>query len=423
MPLPGVRFEPAPGPVLVALSGGPDSTALLLWLHTHGAQVVAAHFDHALRPESAAEAGEVRAFCAALGVPCLVERRAVPMPAGSRQAAARSLRLAFLDRAAEQAGAAAVAVAHTADDVVEGVLLHLLRGAALPGLRGMPPRRGATVRPFWGVWRRDVEAYLRAAGTTPLRDPSNLDLEHYARVRVRARLLPELRSRLPGLDARVWRVALRAVAWTQELEQDARACGPGLDRLGAATPAVRAEVYRQLHGALPALDRRQLAAVDRLALRGATGDGLDLPAGRLWRDRDRLVLEPAPTASFSPPELPPPRVHWCDGCGLGIGEAVHLAPASAPPRVRAVHRRPGLRMRRAGGQGTRKLQDLLVDAGVPRRHRDALALVCQEGAEGRLLWVPGVARAEGLTVATELPGWHVSLDAGPPIGGEGKGKG
>lgn len=417
MPLPGVRYEPAAGPVLVALSGGPDSTALLLWLRTHGAEVVAAHYDHALRPESEAEAHEVQAFCSALGVPCRVERRAVPMPGGSRQAAARDLRLAFLDRSADRVGAVAVAVAHTADDVVEGVLLHLLRGSALPGLRGMPPRRDRIVRPFWGAWRRDVEAYLRAAGVTPLRDPSNRDVEHYARVRVRADLLPALRSRAPGLDGRVWRVALRAVAWTEELEEAARACGPRLDHLAASTPAVRNEVYRQLHGDLPALARRHLRAVDRLALTGATGDGLDLPAGRVWRDRDRLVLEPATPV---PVVLPQPRVHWCEGCGAGIAEAVHLPGGDAPPQVQIVHRRPGLRMRPAGGRGTRKLQDLLVDAGVPRRHRDALPLLCEEvapGAEGRLLWVPGVARAEAITVAGERPGWHVSLEPGSPARG------
>ncbi|MBO0703265.1 MAG: tRNA lysidine(34) synthetase TilS, partial [Candidatus Dormibacteraeota bacterium] len=140
---------------------------------------------------------------------------------------------------------------------------------------------------------------------------------------------------------------------------------------------------------------------------------------RLWRDRDRLVLEPAPQ---TPPPLPRPRVHWCDGCGAAIDEALHLPPAATPPEVRTVHRHPGLRMRPAGSRGSRKLQDLLVDAGIPRRLRDALPLLCEGGApgsEGRLLWVPGVARAEGLTVATRLPGWHVSLDAGPPIGGGG----
>lgn len=421
--LPGAQFDGGPpGPVLVALSGGPDSTALLLWLRARGTAVVAAHYDHALRPESAAEAAEVRAFCATLGVPCLVERRRTPMPAaGSRQAAARELRLAFLERAAARVGAAQIAVAHTADDVVEGVLLHLLRGSALPGLRGMPPRRGRIVRPFWGVWHADVEAYLSRAGVTPLRDPSNQDAGHYARVRVRVHLLPALRSRVPGLDARIWRVAARAVGWTGELERAARDCGPGLDRLAAATPAVRHEVYRRLHGGLPALGRRQLEAIDRLVLGGTTGDGLDLPGGRLWRDRDRLVLEPASTA---PPPLPVPRVRWCEGCRASLDEAVHLPGDRPPAGLSAVRRRPGLRLGPAGGRGTHKLQDLLVDAGVPRRERDALPLLWEgpAGPEGRLLWVPGVARAAGLTAPTDRPGWHVSLGPAPADRRGGKGK-
>ncbi len=244
------------------------------------------------------------------------------MAAGSRQAAARALRLAFLERAADRTGAAAVAVGHTADDVVEGVVLHLLRGAALPGLRGMPPRNGRTLRPLWGVWHRDVEAYLRAAGVTPLRDPSNQDAEHYARVRVRLHLLPELRSHLPEVDHRVWRVAVRAVAWTERLEQEAGECGPRLEDLVAAVPAVRHEVYRQLHGGLPALNRRHLEAVDRLVLRGATGDGLDLPAGRLWRERDHLVLErvtPIPAVLHGAPGAAGALVRGLRGSDRGGG--------------------------------------------------------------------------------------------------------
>ena len=409
----------------MALSGGPDSTALLLWLQGIGAKVIAAHYDHALRPESAAEAAQVMAFCMALGIPCMAERREAPMAAGSRQAAARALRLAFLERAADRTGAAAVAVGHTADDVVEGVVLHLLRGAALPGLRGMPPRNGRTLRPLWGVWHRDVEAYLRAAGVTPLRDPSNQDAEHYARVRVRLHVLPELRSHLPEVDHRVWRVAVRAVAWTERLEQEAGECGPRLEDLLAAVPAVRHEVYRQLHGGLPALNRRHLEAVDRLVLRGATGDGLDLPAGRLWRERDHLALEPVTPIPAVLPMLPAPRVRWCEGCVAPIEEAVHLPGGGIPPRVRVRRRNPGLRLRPAGARGSRKLQDLLVDAGVPRRHRDALPLVFEAdapGTDGRLLWVPGVVRAEGLTMPTGHPGWHVSLVESPLIGRPGNKK-
>jgi tRNA(Ile)-lysidine synthase len=144
--------------VLVAISGGPDSTALLLALCEEGHSVVAAHYDHALQPESDRAAHRVRDLCAGLGVEVLVERREKPLPRGSVQAAARSLRYEFLERARTEAGADIVAIAHTADDVVEGVVLHLLRGCGLAGLRGMPERRGVFVRPLLSVWRRDASS-------------------------------------------------------------------------------------------------------------------------------------------------------------------------------------------------------------------------------------------------------------------------
>src|SRR4029077_19466598 len=126
--------------VLVAVSGGPDSTALLVALIEAGHHVVAAHYDHALQPGSANAAGHVRDLCARLGVELIIERRERAMPRGSVQAGARGLRYEFLERARRQAGADVVAIAHNADDVVEGVVLHLLRGCGLAGMRGMPAR-------------------------------------------------------------------------------------------------------------------------------------------------------------------------------------------------------------------------------------------------------------------------------------------
>jgi len=107
--------------VLVAVSGGHDSTALLVALREEGHSVVAAHYDHALQPESARAAEHVRALSGRLGVDVLIERRTRSMPRGSVQAGARGLRYEFLERARAQAGADVVAIAHTADDVVEGV--------------------------------------------------------------------------------------------------------------------------------------------------------------------------------------------------------------------------------------------------------------------------------------------------------------
>src|SRR5256885_15147764 len=144
------------GRVLAAVSGGPDSTALLIALHEAGRDLVAAHYDHALREGSDDVARQVAELCERLNVRLITERRTEPLPRGSLQAAARALRYAFFDRARVEAGADVVAIAHTADDLVEGAVLHLLRGRGLAGLRGMPPPRGHYVRPWVNAWRRGV---------------------------------------------------------------------------------------------------------------------------------------------------------------------------------------------------------------------------------------------------------------------------
>src|SRR5258708_39664329 len=159
--------------VLVALSGGPDSTALLLALREEGRTVAAAHYDHALQPGSGHVAEHVRELCRRLGVDLVVERRETPLPRGSVQAAARTLRYEFLERARLQTGADVVAIAHTANDVVEGVVLHMLRGCGLAGLRGMPARRGVFVRPMLSVRRKDGVGYLDQRAAQAVEDPAN----------------------------------------------------------------------------------------------------------------------------------------------------------------------------------------------------------------------------------------------------------
>src|SRR5712664_2608898 len=187
--------------VLVAVSGGPDSTALLLALKELGCNVTAAHFDHVLREGSDKVAEQVTALSQRLSVQLVSERRSAPMPRGSVQAAARVLRYEFLERARTKAAADVVAIAHTADDVVEGAVLHLMRGCGLAGLRGMPERRGVFVRPLLSVWRREIVDYLNRHGIEPLEDPANSNAS-YARVRVRHNILPALERDKPGIMRR-----------------------------------------------------------------------------------------------------------------------------------------------------------------------------------------------------------------------------
>jgi tRNA(Ile)-lysidine synthase len=270
--------------VLVAVSGGSDSTALLVGLHELGRMVTAAHFDHALRPGSAEDAQFVARLCDRLGVPLIRARRDRELPRGSRQAAARRLRYEFLERARAAAGAGLVALAHTADDQVEGMLLHLSRGCAFAGLRGMPARRGRIVRPLLGAWRRDLRAALKSAGFAWLEDPANADLA-YARARVRHQLLPRLERDRPGITRRLRAVAELAASLQAELDLAAAELHDGSRAarrpLVAAREPVRREALRRIYvaagGAEPGLSRQQLAEMERLLLARRTGAAVDLP--------------------------------------------------------------------------------------------------------------------------------------------------
>jgi len=395
---------------MVGLSGGPDSTALLVALKEAGFEVVAAHFDHALRPGSERDAAVVARLCRELAVDLVVDRRAEPLRAGSVQAAAREARHAFLEGARRARGAGLLALGHTADDVVEGVLLHLLRGTALAGMRGMPRVRGRIVRPFLGTWRRDIEAFLEERGRVPLRDPANADLR-YARARVRGQLLPRLERDLPGVSGRLLRVAERSRLLQSELEGEARRLIGGgrlaLSGLRAATPTLRREALRQLFvaagGSDPGLDRRTLASMEQLALRSGTGAGLDLPDGLRLR---RLYgeLEVSPTVGASPDRVT--LVRWnCSGCD--VATAAHLRPGA---RLSLGKRSAGLRMRPLPDRGSRKLQDILVDARVPRHERDGLDLVF---ADGQLAWVPGIALDARWAAPVGMLSDHVEVRGGP----------
>src|SRR2546430_8269011 len=136
------------GKVLAAVSGGRDSTGLLIGLHESGDDVVAAHYDRALRDGSADVARQVAELCARRGITLISERRTEALPKGSLQAAARKLRYAFLDRARAEAGAGGVALGHTPRDPVAGGGMSLLRGWGTPCFRCCSALRGQYHRPF-----------------------------------------------------------------------------------------------------------------------------------------------------------------------------------------------------------------------------------------------------------------------------------
>ncbi len=220
--------------LLVGVSGGPDSLCLLHALQRSGYAVIAAYYNHHLRPEAADEARFVENMATQMGIHYVGGEGEVAEEARrsgqSIEATAREMRYRFLFDSAREFGADAVVVAHNANDQVETVLMHLLRGSGLDGLRGMQFRSLTTwdehiplVRPLLRCWRNEIEAYCEEAGLHPLLDASNLE-PTYLRNRVRLTLLPELEQLTPGAAQRIWgftRLAAEELQFVDELEQRA----------------------------------------------------------------------------------------------------------------------------------------------------------------------------------------------------------
>ena len=275
--------------LLVGVSGGPDSTALLYALvcaaDSRGLRLFVVHVDHGIRRESGDDAQRVRALAATVGVRCLVLRggpriaRGGPLGrAGGLEQAAREARYTLLARAARRTGAAAIAIAHTIEDQAETVLLRLLRGTGPRGLGGMRPVArlyGARIlRPMLDTSREEVAESLVAHGATPVRDASNDDLTR-ERNWLRHEILPALAQRwgasLPRRIARMARLA--------------RASADAEEQLAAAAYAVVAS-HREPSNVAPtassiALDGPRLASYSHAVQRSVVRHALRELAGTL----------------------------------------------------------------------------------------------------------------------------------------------
>jgi len=195
-------------PIIVGVSGGPDSLCLMETLRQAGYYVIVAHFNHQLRPESGQDARMVEKTAARLMLGCIIDGADVRTYAEqeklSIEEAARNLRYRFMFRLARERNAQAVAVGHTADDQVETVLMHFLRGSALTGLKGMSFRSYLkifdadipVIRPLLKMWREETVVYCAVNGLRPHYDSSN-DSLNFQRNRIRHLLIPSLESYNP----------------------------------------------------------------------------------------------------------------------------------------------------------------------------------------------------------------------------------
>jgi tRNA(Ile)-lysidine synthase len=409
--------------VLVAVSGGADSVALLhvlmrlaeeLSLRLH-----VVHVDHGLRPDSQGDAGFVRQLAARLGVPADVVRVKVPV-GGSLEAAARAARYAALDADARRLGARRIAVGHTADDQAETVLMRMLAGAGVRGLAGIPPLRGRIIRPLIETRRSELVATLEAAELPWVEDPSNRDPKFF-RNRIRHELLPLLSASyradvVTTLDriARLCRETVGAIERVA-LHELSRLAVPVDDAIVLPHAAltelpgqVAAEVLRQAaarlgsRGPLRAWAHRGLARIlasppPRRPFR-LGGITVEVSSGRVRlaaaETRRLAARELTVSGRVELPEIG--RVieaRLVDATGYEVPrvrQRVGFDAALVPSRLTVRARRPGDRFAPFGGGGERRLKSFLIDEKIPRWERARLPLV---EADGRILWVGGVRRS------------------------------
>ena len=188
--------------VLVAVSGGADSLALLYGLHALHSQLDCqlhlAHLNHCLRPDADADADFVQQHAVHLGVPCTIQRTDVPRLVKqwklSVETAARKARYQFYEEVSKQIGATKIALGHHQDDTAETVLMNLFRGSGSTGLKGIPSVRDIKfIRPLAGFTRQHIETFLASKGLVPRQDSTNTDTR-YLRNRIRHELIPRLES-------------------------------------------------------------------------------------------------------------------------------------------------------------------------------------------------------------------------------------
>lgn len=223
------RLWPEGGKLGLAVSGGPDSLALLLLAEAAiPGQFEVATVDHGLRPASAEECAMVQAVCNARAIACSI--LTVSVGSGNVQAQARAARYRALCQWAEAHGLSAIATAHHADDQAETLLMRLNRGSGVAGLAGVRKRGPAQgsdvplVRPLLGWRRTELDRIVRAAGLGPVSDPSNAD-DRFERVRVRKALAetPFLDPAAVAASAGHLADADDALEWAARLEWDERA--------------------------------------------------------------------------------------------------------------------------------------------------------------------------------------------------------
>ncbi|MEN6356740.1 MAG: tRNA lysidine(34) synthetase TilS [Armatimonadota bacterium] len=416
--------------VLVAVSGGPDSIALLHSLHTRseefGISLHVAHLNHGIRGE-ASDLDEqfVKEFAYKLGLNCTTKRVDIPSIKTQMQTCledvARVVRYKFLQDTAAMLDADKIAVGHNADDRAESVLFNIIRGAGIDGISSIKPIRGNIVRPLLHTTRREIEEYIKEH-TLPFRvDETNMDTV-YSRNRIRHELLPLLES---GYNSQIRSALVRLADIASDtndfIARSADNIKVGLvyrdawdvDLFAELPVAIQRQILRsEIESLKGDLKDVSLEQIDRVldALRTKEDFKITLPTGRIYAvrqaERFGIELEQAGETieSFDRQLCVPGITHIPEIASTIKAEIVETPIISKLPgdeaiidcvsikgalRVRSI--RPGDRITPLGMAESKKLQDVFVDKKIPRQQRAKTAIVVDDE---KILWVAGVVSSD-----------------------------
>lgn len=427
--------------ILVAVSGGADSMALLYslyWLRKDlGIDLVMAHLDHGIRRDTAEDLGIVRAAAEDLGLTLFYEKVDAPAYAKAHklnlEEAARRLRRDFLVRAAEQTQAQKIALGHTRTDLAETVVLHLLRGAGPAGLKGFLPVAPPFIRPLILCTREETRAFCEQHSIPFRDDPTNFDTR-YLRNAIRLELLPKLRKYNPQVEealaraARLLAESVEVLDWATALALSQSLKGKGLDlaKLRTLPRPLQALVVRSWASQFGVLlYQRHVEALLRGVAQGRAAE-YHLPQGLVARiGQGTLVIEegkPPPTGIWSlafPGETVIPELGW----GFALTEEprpaslisydpyhIYLSKKKLqlPLFVRATQRADVFRP--FGKTEEKNVWDFLARQGIPRWERERWPVV----VDGRgVVWVVGVRPSGEYSVEEDekevisLRGWRI----------------
>src|SRR5210317_554747 len=428
--------------LLVAVSGGADSVALLRLLHglpeTLNLSLEAAHLDHGLRAVSRDDAAFVAQLCHQLGVPVTVARQDVAEIArrrkGNLEEVARDVRREFLEATAKERNCDLIVLGHHAGDQAETFLMRLMRGAGTAGLAGMRQVDGRVIRPLLSFHHEELVTYLQESGFAWREDESNID-HAFTRNRIRHQLQPLLESFNPNITSQIAglceQLRLDEDFWSELANRTLTELGTRVDggysiqrgALAELSPSLASRVIRaalhEIRGDLRSITATHIGDVLQLVCAGPPQGELHLPGSWVACRYEQLLLYREPPEVVADLELVldgPGTYQLLDGRRLQLSVSDHASGGNHaavefdastlqfPLTLR--HCLPGDRFRPSGMDGTKKIQDFFVDLKLAMEDRKKTLLLLEKET---ILWIVGLRRCEGWRPVAGKPVLRVQI--------------